>query len=127
MTQIIAITGGIGSGKSTLCSKLKEKNFKIHSSDEQVANIYKNPNKKFEVVSNPEFLREGSAITDFENPDRIIVGTSNIKAIESIKEIYKRQIEKDYPIIFTSRRSSELIKYASNSMLAMRIIFINEI
>ena len=87
----------------------------------------KNPDKKFEVVSNPEFLREGSAITDFENPDRIIVGTSNIKAIESIKEIYKRQIEKEYPIIFTSRRSSELIKYASNSMLAMRIIFINEI
>ena len=47
MTQIIAITGGIGSGKSTLCGKLKEKSFKIHSSDEQVANIYKNPNKKF--------------------------------------------------------------------------------
>ena len=87
----------------------------------------KNPDKKFEVVSNPEFLREGSAINDFENPDRIIVGTSNLKAIESIKEIYKRQIEKKHPIIFTSRRSSELIKYASNSMLAMRIIFINEI
>ena len=87
----------------------------------------KNPDKKFEVVSNPEFLREGSAINDFENPDRIIVGTSNLKAIESIKEIYKRQIEKENPIIFTSRRSSELIKYASNSMLAMRIIFINEI
>ena len=87
----------------------------------------KNPYKKFEVVSNPEFLREGSAINDFENPDRIIVGTSNLKAIESIKEIYKRQIEKEHRIIFTSRRSSELIKYASNSMLAMRIIFINEI
>ncbi len=87
----------------------------------------KNPDKKFEVVSNPEFLREGSAINDFENPDRIIVGTSNLKAIESIKEIYKQQVEKEYPIIFTSRRSSELIKYASNSMLAMRIIFINEI
>lgn len=87
----------------------------------------KNPTKKFEVISNPEFLREGSAIRDFENPDRIVVGTSSKKAIESIKEIYKRQIEKEYPIIFTSRKSSELIKYASNSMLAMRIIFINEI
>ena len=87
----------------------------------------KNPNKKFEVISNPEFLREGSAISDFENPDRIVVGTSSKKAIKSIKEIYKRQIEKEYPIIFTSRKSSELIKYASNSMLAMRIIFINEI
>ena len=79
------------------------------------------------MISNPEFLREGSAIRDFENPDRIVVGTSSKKAIESIKEIYKRQIEKEYPIIFTSRKSSELIKYASNSMLAMRIIFINEI
>jgi UDPglucose 6-dehydrogenase len=87
----------------------------------------KNPNKKFEVISNPEFLREGSAISDFENPDRIVVGTSSKKAIKSIKEIYKRQIEEEYPIIFTSRKSSELIKYASNSMLAMRIIFINEI
>ena len=87
----------------------------------------KNPTKKFEVISNPEFLREGSAIRDFENPYRIVVGTSSKKAIESIKEIYKRQIEKEYPIIFTSRKSSELIKYASNSMLAMRIIFINEI
>ena len=87
----------------------------------------KNPTKKFEVISNPEFLREGSAISDFENPDRIVVGTSSKKAIKSIKEIYKRQIEEEYPIIFTSRKSSELIKYASNSMLAMRIIFINEI
>ena len=87
----------------------------------------KNPTKKFEVISNPEFLREGSAISDFENPDRIVVGTSSKKAIKSIKEIYRRQIEKEYPVIFTSRKSSELIKYASNSMLAMRIIFINEI
>ena len=87
----------------------------------------KNPNKVFDVVSNPEFLREGSAIHDFENPDRIIAGTSNSKSIELIKKIYKKQIEKKYPILFTSKRSSELIKYASNSMLAMRIIFINEI
>lgn len=87
----------------------------------------KNSNKNFNVVSNPEFLREGSAINDFENPDRIIVGTTNKKSIDLIKDIYKRQIDKKYPIIFTSRKSSELIKYAGNSMLAMRIIFINEI
>lgn len=87
----------------------------------------KNSNKNFDVVSNPEFLREGSAINDFKNPDRIIVGTTNKKSIDLIKDIYKRQIDKKYPIIFTSRKSSELIKYAGNSMLAMRIIFINEI
>ena len=87
----------------------------------------RNPNKVFDIVSNPEFLREGSAILDFENPDRIIAGTSNSKSVELIKKIYKQQLEKNCPIVFTSRRSSELIKYASNSMLAMRIIFINEI
>ena len=87
----------------------------------------KNPNKTFDVVSNPEFLREGSAIIDFENPDRIVAGTSNHQSIELIKIIYKRQIENKCPLVLTSRKSSELIKYASNSMLAMRIIFINEI
>jgi UDPglucose 6-dehydrogenase len=87
----------------------------------------KNPNKTFDVVSNPEFLREGSAIIDFENPDRIVAGTSNHQSIELIKTIYKRQIENKCPLVLTSRKSSELIKYASNSMLAMRIIFINEI
>ena len=87
----------------------------------------KNPDKNFDIISNPEFLREGSAIADFENPDRIIAGTSNNQSVELIKKIYKQQVEKNCPMVFTSRRSSELIKYASNSMLAMRIIFINEI
>ena len=79
----------------------------------------KNPNKTFDVVSNPEFLREGSAIIDFENPDRIVAGTSNHQSIELIKTIYKRQIENKCPLVLTSRKSSELIKYASNSMIAI--------
>ncbi|MBN44704.1 MAG: UDP-glucose 6-dehydrogenase [Rhodobiaceae bacterium] len=86
-----------------------------------------NPAINFDVVSNPEFLREGSAIFDFENPDRIIVGTKNQNSISTLNSIYKKQADDHFPIIFTTRRSSELIKYASNSMLAMRIIFINEI
>jgi UDPglucose 6-dehydrogenase len=93
---------------------------------EEIIN-FSNPSINFDVVSNPEFLREGSAIFDFENPDRIIVGTKEKDSISILNAIYEKQIKNNFPIIFTTRRSSELIKYASNSMLAMRIIFINEI
>ena len=81
---------------------------------------------EFSVISNPEFLREGNAIYDFMNPDRIVIGIKNQNHKKRIIDLYKN-ISNEDKILFTSRRSSELIKYASNSMLAMRIIFINEI
>ena len=80
----------------------------------------------FSVVSNPEFLREGNAIHDFVNPDRIVVGLKDDDKKDIVLDLYSKIVSKD-KILFTARRSSELIKYASNSMLAMRIIFINEI
>ena len=80
----------------------------------------------FSVVSNPEFLREGNAIHDFVNPDRIVVGLDDHNKKDIVLNLYSKIVSKD-KILFTARRSSELIKYASNSMLAMRIIFINEI
>ena len=81
---------------------------------------------EFSVISNPEFLREGNAIYDFMNPDRIVIGIKDQKHKKIMIDLY-RNISNEDKILFTSRRSSELIKYASNSMLAMRIIFINEI
>ena len=81
---------------------------------------------EFSVISNPEFLREGNAIYDFINPDRIVIGIKDQKHKKRIIDLYTN-ISNEDKILFTSRRSSELIKYASNSMLAMRIIFINEI
>ena len=81
---------------------------------------------EFSVISNPEFLREGNAINDFVNPDRIVIGTNEQTDKKIMINLYKNIITED-KILFTSRRSSELIKYACNSMLAMRIIFINEI
>ena len=81
---------------------------------------------EFSVISNPEFLREGNAIYDFMNPDRIVVGIKDQNHKKRIIDLYTN-ISNEDKILFTSRRSSELIKYASNSMLAMRIIFINEI
>ena len=80
----------------------------------------------FSVISNPEFLREGNAINDFINTDRIVIGTDDQTSRKIMINLYKNITDED-KILFTSRRSSELIKYASNSMLAMRIIFINEI
>ena len=82
------------------------------------------PQKNFAVVSNPEFLREGTAVSDFMSPDRIVIGASNNKAYNLISELYRPL---NAHIIFTTVKSAELIKYASNSFLATKISFINEI
>jgi len=81
----------------------------------------------FDVVSNPEFLREGSAVRDFMHPDRVIVGSENEKAAGLIKDIYNVLYLIDTPFIFTTLETAELIKYASNAFLAAKITFINEI
>jgi len=82
---------------------------------------------KFAVASNPEFLREGAAIEDFKRPDRIVVGTDDAWARDVLSEIYRPLFLNRAPILFTSRRSAELIKYAANAFLATKITFINEI
>jgi UDPglucose 6-dehydrogenase len=86
-----------------------------------------NPNAKFEVVSNPEFLREGAAIRDFKHPDRIVIGTDNTRAREIMAEVYRPLYLNAAPIVYTDRRTAELTKYAANSFLATKIAFINEI
>ncbi len=78
------------------------------------------------VVSNPEFLREGNAISDFNEPDRIVVGVESDHALSVMRQLYAPWIERGAPFLVTSRRSSELIKYASNAFLAMKVTFINE-
>ena len=87
----------------------------------------RNPNAEFAVVSNPEFLREGAAINDFKRPDRVVVGTDDERAREVMRELYRPLYLNETPIIFTARRTSELIKYAANAFLAMKITFINEV
>jgi UDPglucose 6-dehydrogenase len=79
------------------------------------------------VVSNPEFLREGAAIQDFKHPDRVVVGTSNDRAREVMTDLYRPLFLNRSPILFTERRTAELIKYAANAFLATKITFINEI
>jgi len=93
---------------------------------EKILNIKKNKNK-FDVISNPEFLREGEAIRDFLYPDRVVIGTSSVKANNIMKNLYLPIIKKKNRYFHTSRRSAELIKYASNAFLATKISYINEI
>ena len=81
----------------------------------------------FAVVSNPEFLREGAAIRDFKHPDRIVIGSTEARASEAMSELYRPLYLNRAPLMFTDRRTAELIKYAANAFLATKITFINEI
>src|SRR6202012_478983 len=85
-----------------------------------------NPSALFDMASNPEFLREGSALEDFRRPDRVVVGCDTDWARDVMREVYRPLYLNETPILFTSRETSELIKYAANAFLATKITFINE-
>ncbi|SKC00251.1 UDP-glucose dehydrogenase family protein [Dyadobacter psychrophilus] len=91
------------------------------------AAIAANAKVKFDVVSNPEFLREGVAVEDFMKPDRVVVGTSSEKAKKVMEKLYAPLVRQGNPVIFMDERSAEMTKYAANSFLAMKITFMNEI
>lgn len=86
-----------------------------------------NPDAKFDVASNPEFLREGAAIDDFMRPDRVVVGVQNEQAEQVMTDIYRPLFLREYPVVITDLESAEMIKYAANAFLATKITFINEI
>lgn len=85
-----------------------------------------NPEADFDVVSNPEFLREGAAITDFKRPDRIVIGVESDRAADVMREVYRPLYLNQAPLLITGRRTAELTKYAANAFLATKITFINE-
>lgn len=89
--------------------------------------VAKNARVEFDVVSNPEFLREGVAVDDFMKPDRVVVGTTSERARKLMEELYRPFVRQGNPIIFMDERSSEMTKYAANSYLAARISFMNEL
>jgi UDPglucose 6-dehydrogenase len=91
------------------------------------AAVAKNAMVDFDIVSNPEFLREGFAVDDFMKPDRVVVGTSSAKARNLMEELYKPFVRSGNPIIFMDEKSAELTKYAANAFLATKITFMNEI
>ncbi|MEM9279447.1 MAG: UDP-glucose/GDP-mannose dehydrogenase family protein [Pseudomonadota bacterium] len=99
----------------------------VGTGDEVDAVIRKtNPDADFDVASNPEFLREGAAIEDFKRPDRIVVGAQNDRAFAFMTDLYRPLYLNETPLLRTERRTAELIKYASNAFLAMKISFINQ-
>lgn len=95
---------------------------------DKIKKIFEEKNKSFvDIVSNPEFLREGFAVDDFMKPDRIVIGTKSEKAKKILTQLYKPFVRQGNPIIFMDERSSELTKYAANAFLALKISFMNEI
>ena len=99
----------------------------VHTADLVRAEISKYTDIHFDVVSNPEFLKEGSAIDDFMKPDRVVIGTDSVEAAEVMRELYAPFVRNNNPILVMDNKSAEVTKYAANSLLAARISFINEI
>lgn len=99
----------------------------VGTADKVHAAIAKNATVDFDVVSNPEFLREGFAVDDFMKPDRVVIGTSSERAEKIMEQLYKPFVRQGNPIIFMDEKSAELTKYAANSFLATKITFMNEV
>jgi UDPglucose 6-dehydrogenase len=99
----------------------------VGTAEKVQAKIEENFNGAFDVVSNPEFLREGVAVDDFMKPDRVVVGTSSERARELMEQLYKPFVRQGNPVYFMDERSAEITKYAANSYLATRITFMNEL
>ena len=114
----------VSKGKKVIVTK---STVPVGTGDEIEKLFKKNKRKSFDIISNPEFLREGEAIRDFRYPDRIVVGSNNNKIFKIIKKLYQPLISKGAKFFTTSRRGAELIKYASNAFLATKITFINEL
>ena len=128
LSQIYNVAKEIGSSINKFKIIVTKSTVPVTTGDEIEKILSKKNNKKrFSVVSNPEFLREGEAIRDFIYPDRIVIGSNEKKSNRVLKNLYNPLISKGASYIHTSRRSAELIKYASNSFLATKITFINEI
>ncbi|MCA9332278.1 UDP-glucose/GDP-mannose dehydrogenase family protein [Candidatus Saccharibacteria bacterium] len=99
----------------------------VGTADKVSSQIAKNIKVDFDVVSNPEFLREGFAVSDFMNPDRVVIGTSSEKAKKLLEELYSPFVREGNPIYFMDEKSAEMTKYAANAFLATKISFMNEV
>ena len=130
LSYVLGVAGDIGK----ILDEIKEYKVIINKSTVPVgtaekvhAKISENYSGEFDVVSNPEFLREGVAVEDFMKPDRVVVGTTSERAIKLMTQLYAPFVRQGNPVYFMDERSAELTKYAANSYLAMRITFMNEL
>ncbi len=127
LSYVLAAAGSIGRALTGYCVVVNKSTVPVGSADQvrdRLATVTKQP---FDVVSNPEFLKEGAAIDDFMRPDRVVVGVASDRARAVMAELYAPFTRAEQPVLFMDLRSAELTKYAANAMLATRISFMNEI
>lgn len=127
LQYILKVANDLGPLLSTYTVIVDKSTVPVGTSEKVRDAISANAKVDFDVVSNPEFLREGVAVEDFMKPERVVVGTSSIKAQKLIEELYAPFVRQGNPVIFMDERSAELTKYAANSFLATKITFMNEI
>lgn len=127
LTYILNVANELGSLLDQYTVVIDKSTVPVGTADKVSAAIAKNANVEFDVVSNPEFLREGVAVDDFMKPDRVVIGTSSDRAQKIMEELYAPLVRQGNPIITMDEKSAELTKYAANSFLATKITFMNEI
>ncbi len=128
LSYVFQATRDIGAAVSRPVIVVTKSTVPVGTGDEVQRILHQtNPGLDIAVVSNPEFLREGAAIRDFKHPDRIIIGTEDPRAMTVMRDVYRPLYLNQSPLLFTGRRTAELIKYAANAFLATKITFINEI
>ncbi len=127
LKYVLGVAGELGKLLKDYKVIVNKSTVPVGTADKVRAAISSNYKGEFDVVSNPEFLREGVAVDDFMKPDRVVVGTTSERARKLMSELYAPFVRQGNPIIFMDERSSELTKYAANSFLATKISFMNEI
>ncbi len=127
LRHLLAVANDIGQILKDYRVIVNKSTVPVGTADRVTEVIARHAQVEFDVVSNPEFLREGAAVNDFLKPERVVVGTRSPRARKILKRLYKPFLMSGNPIIFMDERSSELTKYAANSMLATKITFMNEI
>ncbi len=126
LSYILGVADDLGGLLSEYAVIVDKSTVPVGTADKVIERIAKNAKVEFDVVSNPEFLREGHAVEDFQKPDRVVIGASSSKAQEVITELYEPFVTKENPVLFMDERSAEMTKYAANSFLATKISFMNQ-
>jgi UDPglucose 6-dehydrogenase len=127
LKYILGVADDLGKTMKQYAVIVDKSTVPVGTAEKVTAAIAANAKVEFDVVSNPEFLREGVAVDDFMKPDRVVVGTESPRAQEIMKRLYAPLVRQGNPVIFMDERSAEMTKYAANSFLAMKITFMNEI
>jgi UDPglucose 6-dehydrogenase len=127
LKYVLAVAAEIGKNMNGPKIVVNKSTVPVGTADLVQAEIRKHTDIQFDVVSNPEFLKEGSAIDDFMKPDRVVIGTDSVEAAESMRELYAPFVRTNNPVFVMAVKSAEVTKYAANSLLATRVTFMNEI